>query len=231
MGKKLRCPKCGSLKTQKYGRREIGKRDRRRNVQLFRCSACLRCFTLRRKRDKQLSLTTKRKLTKASLEGRTSFRTLRREKGFEAKWNGILSFDGKLARVYSPYAKINGRSFKQKAMFSKQTWLVGVDTKTKGLPHSGLVESENLADLVKYFKALKEIGYPLRVLIRDGNLDIERAARIVFENSFSTQLCLRHFTQSLKRKLKSEKKNHKEETEFLVQSIKEALRKKRRRSV
>lgn len=212
---------------------------------------CEKYFNLRRKIG-QLTQATKRRLTKKSLEGRTSFRTLQREEGFDKntilasvhevafkakdsawiaknlkpKWDGILSFDGKLIRVYSPYARINGSSFKQKAMLLKQTWLVGVDTKTKDLPHYGLAESENLADLVKYFKALKGIGYPLRALIRDGNLDIERAARIVFEDSFSTQLCLRHFAQSLKRRLKDERKSHKEETECLIRSVKEALEEK-----
>lgn len=111
-------------------------------------------------------------------------------------------------------------------MLLKQTWLVGVDTKTKDLPHYELAESENLADLVRYFKTLKQIGYPLKVLIRDGNWDIEKAAKIVFEDSFSTQLCLRHFTQSFKRRLKDEKKSYKEGTESLIQSIKEALEEK-----
>ena len=50
-----------------------------------------------------------------------------------------------------------------------------------------------MIDLVLYFQQLKENGYSLKALVRDGNERIEQAARHVYNCPINTQLCHKHF--------------------------------------
>ena len=111
-------------------------------------------------------------------------------KHFPLNWSGTLVFDGKVVRVYDRLSKM---------WMNKKTWLCGIDYGAGDLPHYDLGDDETKIDLVIYFRTLKEIGYPLRVLVCDGNADIPSAARHVFGESIIVQLCTRHFVESLKR--------------------------------
>ncbi len=112
-------------------------------------------------------------------------------------WSGILAFDGKYVRTKI----LRGKRFdKRERARNLMCWLSGVDTGTGDLPHYALADEETMIDLVMFFRRLKEIGYPLRVLVSDGNADIPRAARKVYGDGVLTQLCTRHFIEGLKRK-------------------------------
>lgn len=78
-------------------------------------------------------------------------------------------------------------------------WLCGIDYETGDLPHYDLADAETRIDLILYFQTLKEIGYPLRVLVSDGNPEIPYAARKVFGPEILHQLCTRHFIEGMKR--------------------------------
>ena len=122
-------------------------------------------------------------------------------KKFAPKWTGILAVDGKVVRVYDKLSRhLSGKVSEQElSWLNKKVWLCGIDCETGDLPHYELSEEESKIDLSMYFKTLKEMGYPLRVLVSDGNTDILSAARFVFKKDFIFQLCTRHFTESLLR--------------------------------
>ena len=122
-------------------------------------------------------------------------------KHFSLTWSGILVFDGKVVKVYDPLStKLKGKLSDQELKWmNKQRWLCGIDYGTGDLPHYELAAEESKIDLVMYFKKLKEIGYPLRVLVCDGNEDIAAAAIHVFGDKIIIQLCTRHFIEGLKR--------------------------------
>lgn len=120
---------------------------------------------------------------------------------FSLRWSGVLAVDGKTIKTYDPLTKqLKGKWPEEslKAM-NRKVWLCGIDYGTGDLPHYELAEEETKIDLVMYFQILKKIGYPLRVLVCDGNKDIPAAAHHVFGNQIIVQLCTRHFIENLKR--------------------------------
>jgi len=128
---------------------------------------------------------------------------------FSLSWSGTLVFDGKIVRVYDKLSKqLKGKiSDNEFIWLNKKVWLCGIDYGTGDLPHYELADEEGKIDLVMYFKILKEIGYPLRVLVCDGNPDTPLAAKHVFGENIIIQLCTRHFVEALKRHACDEIKN------------------------
>jgi hypothetical protein len=123
---------------------------------------------------------------------------------FPLRWSGVLAVDGKYVKSYDRLTKqLKGKWPDEtlKAM-NRKVWLCGMDYGTGDLPHYELAEEETKIDLVMYFRNLKKIGYPLRVLVCDGNVDIPSAAKHVFGDKIIVQLCTRHFVENLKRHAK-----------------------------
>lgn len=195
----------------------------------------------------------KRKILQDSLEGRSSCRVIGRRKSlskntvsniitsaccqtrdslwvashFKPKWGQVLSFDGKIVRVFNSLAQHYEGSLWERKSLLKRTWLCGIDVKTKDLPHYQLAENENRTDLVTYFKTLKEqIDYDLQVLVCDGQGEIMTSAQIVYGKNLAIQLCVRHFVEDQKKLLKQEKSAKKEETETFLKELQFALNEK-----
>lgn len=129
------------------------------------------------------------------------------QKKFLPLWSGILVFDGKVVRVYDKLGallKESSLSEDELKWMHKMRWLVGVDFGTGDLPHYDLAQSESKIELVMYFKRLKDIGYPLKALVCDGNPQIPAAMRFVFGEGIVVQLCTRHFIEGLRRLLPPE---------------------------
>jgi hypothetical protein len=76
-------------------------------------------------------------------------------KHFKPQWGRVLSVDGKVIRVFDPYAKEHPGSRAEKAWMLKKTWMAGVDVATKDLPHYQVIDGEVNPDLVTFFKRLK----------------------------------------------------------------------------
>lgn len=106
---------------------------------------------------------------------------------FKPQWGGILSIDGKYIKVFDHTGK--------KTM--NYCWICGIDYPTKDLPHYLLHDEEGKIDLVIYFKRLKELSYPLKVLISDDNHEILAAARFVYGDDFVFQLCVKHYLEKI----------------------------------
>jgi len=216
---------CHSGRTKKQGRRFL--KTSRRHHQRFRCLICRHTWSLSKKTSGFISAHEKN-ICRASLE-RGSLRILGRRYGrsrtavmkiihrvtkevkdsvwvagqYPLQWSGILAVDGKSIRVYNQLAKkldLSKLTLLERIYLHKKVWLCGIDYGTGDLPHYELADEETMIDLVLFFKQLKNINYPLRVLVSDGNEEIIRAARLVYGPGFYHQLCTRHFIEGLKRK-------------------------------
>jgi hypothetical protein len=145
-------------------------------------------------------------------------------KRFKPQWGHVLSVDGKVIRVFDPYAKDHPGSRAEKAWMLKKTWMAGVDVATKDMPHYQVIDGEVNPDLVTFFQTLKnQIGYELGVLVCDGNPEIIQSARTVYGSGIGVQLCVRHVIENLKSMIKKERQEKREETELLIGGIWGAL--------
>lgn len=219
----MRCPQCRELTGVRNGKRILSDG---RHIAKFFCPACDAYWTAEHEQKNEGEKIDPYAVVTDSIE-RTSMRILARRyqtgtrqikdiihrvtalvkdslwvaKNFSLTWSGVLVFDGKVVKVYDPLSiKFKGKLSEQELKWmNKQRWLCGIDFGTGDLPHYELAAEESKIDLVMYFQKLKEIGYPLRVLVCDGNEDIPAAAIHVFGDNIIVQLCTRHFIEGLKR--------------------------------
>lgn len=226
MKKHLKCPWCLKLNTQRWGKRKVGKRK----IQKFKCLSCGHAFSNRITKGK-LTTNEKVNIARTHLEGRTSIRQLVRDTGFakqtiqnavyqtvkncvdsayiakhlKPNWGGNLVVDGTTIRVYDWSAKHFRHTKEQKRFLHKLIWIVAMDLETLDIVHQYLAEEETMIDLILFFREIKNIGYPLKGLVSDGNPDIKRSAQMTFKTPFNFQLCTTHYVRSLRTRLREEK--------------------------
>lgn len=224
--RKVRCVYCGLLETERHGKlkTQLG------NLQRFLCKSCKKSFVLKKNKHCRISFSKKVDITRKHLEGRTSMRTLSRHTGYSKqtvlksihqitaqcisaswiaknlspKWSGYLALDGKMIRVWDWAAKHFRYTKAEKRWLHKMSLLIALDLGTLDIPIHHLGSEETTIDLVLMLRELKEIGYPLKGYVTDGNEDIKKAVKLVFGN-VPRQLCTRHYLQNLKIKLKGGK--------------------------
>ena len=220
--RKFRCINCGSLSTKRNGRRKLQKG----NIECFYCYDCKKYFSTRLKARSRVGTREKVDLTRRHLEGRTSIRTIARHTGHSTKtvcnsiqeitgqcvsaawiatnlkpeWSGYLALDGKMIRVWDWAAKHFRYTKEQRRWLHKMSLLLALDLGTLDIPDHHLGDEETAIDLILFLRSIRELGYPLKGYISDGNKDIERAVRRVF-GKVPHQLCIRHYMQNLKDKL------------------------------
>lgn len=223
MKKHVRCSWCRSLKTQRWGRRKTSTGS----VQKFRCVRCSHIFSKRLTKG-MVTSSKKVEITRSHLEGRTSIRTLVRETGLakqtisnaiyetvsscvntatvasilKPNWSGYLAVDGSVVRVWDWSASSFPHTKDQKRFLHKLVWLVALDLETLDIVHHHLGDEETMIDLVLFYQQVKANDYPLKGLVSDGNTDIVRSARMVFGHTFAHQMCVRHYVQNLRVRLK-----------------------------
>ena len=224
--RKFRCINCGSLSTKRNGRRKLQKGF----VECFYCFSCKKYFTSRVSPHSQIGFREKISITRTHLEGRASVRTIARHSGHSTKticnsiheitgqcvsaswiarnlnpqWSGYLALDGKMIRVWDWAAKHFRYTREEKRWLHKMSLLLALDLGTLDIPDHHLGDDETAVDLTIFLQSLKELGYPLKGYISDGNRDIERAVVRVF-GQVPHQLCIRHYLQALRVKLNEEK--------------------------
>lgn len=235
MKKHVRCSWCLSLKTKRNGLRII----RKRRIQKFRCLTCNHIFSKRINKG-VLTKGDKINIVKKHLECRTSIRQIVRDTGLakqtitnaikeitkdcidsveiarklNPQWGGYLAVDGSCIRVYDWSAKHFHYSKEQKRLLHKLVWIVALDLETLDIVHQHLAEEETMIDLIIFYRTIKEMGYPLKGLVSDGNKDIPRAARMVFKTNFAHQICITHYLKNLRLKLQAEAINEKQYDRF-----------------
>ncbi len=124
---------------------------------------------------------------------------------FHPKWHGILSVDGKYIKTYD--------RFEHKT--HHYCWIVGIDYPTKDLPYYILHDEKGKIDMVIFFQKLKELNYPLKVLISDDNHAIYDAAKHVYGNTFQFQLCTFHYMRKIETMIQT--------NDFLVERIRRII--------
>ena len=117
---------------------------------------------------------------------------------------GILLIDGKYVPVKETgEEKIPGfvpRSTKRRGKTKKGlVAVVCIDYLTHDIPVYDLCLSENSFDMKKIFLKLKEINYPLKIVVCDETMgQIAEVAREVFPNVI-IQICLTHYSKTIER--------------------------------
>lgn len=225
--KHIRCTMCGSLVTQRWGAYKTSRGEIRR----FRCLTCKKSFTLKVLKRIRITPTEQVRLTREHLEKRASIRTLARLEGyskqtvqeaihtvtaqvasaawianrFTPSWGGYLALDGTIVRVWDFAAKYFRYSKTQRRWLHRMTLLVAQDTMTTDLPAHHLDSEEGTIELVTLLRKLKELHYPLKGIISDGNEDIPKAVALVFGEGIPHQLCQLHFLKNLRERVRDGK--------------------------
>ena len=187
-------------------------------MQLAYCFDCGKTFTVGKERQK-------RDVVRRHLEDHSSYRSIQRRDGYSRntavkfvqelgasvkdsawvathlrpKWRGVLCIDGTYIRVRNAFKKLAQREGWYKGedekFLQKLIAIIGTDYHTRDLPHYAIGDNENMIDCVLFFQQLKENGYALEVLVRDGNRTFDDAARHVYGLTFASQLCHHHFLE------------------------------------
>jgi len=225
MKKHQKCTFCGSLNTRRHGK--ITRRYKK-PLQRFKCLHCLKTFTLGLDSNQYINSTEQIKITRTHLEGGTSIRTIARHEriskttvvkaihgvtaqcvtaawiatNLNPQWSGFLGIDGKMIRVWDWAAKYFRYSQEQRRWLHKMSLITCVDLGTLDIPIHHLGEEETSIDLKMCLEQLKEIGYPLKGYVTDGNKDIEKMVKMVF-GQVPHQLCVVHFLKNLREKMKA----------------------------
>jgi len=180
------------------------------------CFDCHKAFTLGKEKHKL-------EIVRRHLEDGSSYRTIQRRddcskttavkfvheisksvkdslwisRNLKPKWRGVLCVDGTYIHVLNAFAELFRREKwtedESERFLHKLVALIGIDYHTRDLPHYSIGDNENMIDLVLYFQQLKENGYDLQVLVRDGNQRIGDAAVLAYGKPISQQSCHYHF--------------------------------------
>ena len=220
--RRFSCKYCGSLSTKRNGQRKLKKGF----VECFYCFSCKKYFSTRLQPRTQIGFREKVEITRRHLEGRTSIRTIARHTGrskttvskvitevtnqcasaawvarnFRPQWSGYLALDGKMIRIWDWAAKHFRYTREEKRWLHKMSLLLALDLGTLDIPDHHLGSDETAIDLIMFLQSLKNLGYPLKGYISDGNEDITRTVERVF-GRVPHQLCIRHYLENLKDKL------------------------------
>lgn len=103
------------------------------------------------------------------------------------RWSGILNVDGK-------YVKVKG--YEKKIPF-----IYGIDFLIHDLPNGILVPSENEVAFLKFFILLKQMNYPLQIVICDDIAPLKQALLRVYPKA-KIQLCLTHYLENIRNDLR-----------------------------
>lgn len=185
-------------------------------MQLVFCFDCRKTFVAGKEQSR-------REIVRRHLEDGSSYRTIERRHGparntavrrvhaiaervkdscwiaknLRPQWRRVLCVDGTYVGVRNAFADLAEREHwnddEDERFLHKLIALIGTDYHTHDLPHYAIGDNENMIDLVLFFQQLRENGYDLQVLVRDGNERIGDAARHVYGRPIDEQLCHYHF--------------------------------------
>jgi len=101
--------------------------------------------------------------------------------------SGILIIDGKYIKV---------RGYKQKIPF-----IYTIDYESHDILFGILVPAEDIASFLRFFQTLKELNYPLKVVVADDRSSLPLALKQVFPD-VPLQLCLNHYVENIRQQLR-----------------------------
>ena len=141
---------------------------------------------------------------------------------FHPVWSGILIADGKWVPTYdwtAEHPRTFAYTYEQLKRIHYQTLIWGVDRGTGDIPAHFLLDSEGMVDSVLFFERLKQVGYPLKVLVSDGNPNLLAAAEHVYGYPIIWQQCTRHFGEQLRKIARDELPIISDQTNDLVRHL------------
>lgn len=97
--------------------------------------------------------------------------------------SGILIIDGKYVKV---------RGYKQKIPF-----IYGIDYETHDIVFGMLARAENEASFLTFFQTLKDVNYPLKIVVADDRSSLPLALKQVYPE-IPLQLCLNHYLENIR---------------------------------
>mgnify|MGYP001570938294 FL=1 len=97
--------------------------------------------------------------------------------------SGILVIDGKYVKV---------RGFKQKIPF-----IYGIDYETHDILFGRLVPAEDEASFLTFFQILKDLDYPLKIVVADDRTSLPLALNQVYVD-VHLQVCLNHYLENIR---------------------------------
>lgn len=96
---------------------------------------------------------------------------------------GILIIDGKYVKV---------RGYKQKIPF-----IYGIDYETHDIVFGMLTKAEDELSFLTFFHTLKELNYPLKIVVADDRSSLPLALKQVYPD-VPLQLCLNHYIENIR---------------------------------
>jgi transposase-like protein len=177
-----------------------------RKMQRYRCTVCDQTFTKAKKYIYSPAL--KEFYVKQHIANKSSYRDLAKNKYINrnriCEWVNEYGANAKTAKEmsqdlkpkWSGYIVVDGKIIRVKG--EKHSLVVGVDY-TGDIPVAEYEDGhENKSQYLRLFQSLKEIDYPLKGVISDGNPDILEALREIYP-IMRHQICLRHFVKNIER--------------------------------
>lgn len=116
---------------------------------------------------------------------------------------GIILIDGKYTSVKN-FEDDVGCYFKKRRGNIKKCLVIipFMDYLTHDIPVYQIAKSENMFDIEEGFKKLKELGYPLKVVVCDESMgEIIQVAKKVFPDVI-VQICLTHYSRNIQKTFK-----------------------------
>lgn len=105
-------------------------------------------------------------------------------RGNDKHYCGILLVDGKYVHV---------KGYKDKIPV-----IYGIDYLTHDIVHFVVSRGENYQTSFSFFQSLKLLGYPLKVLVSDDNINFHLACKQVYSKSL-VQICHNHYKENIRR--------------------------------
>ncbi|HID02043.1 MAG TPA: hypothetical protein EYP18_02345 [Desulfobacterales bacterium] len=203
--KRKRCPRCGSLNTQRRGsysaKRLTSRGERQRKVRRYYCVQCDTWFSERlgaKRYEPSLIL----KATDLYFNTEASYRAVSRQLHVRPYqlflWINELGSNCKsfeevareLSPQYSGYFLADGTTISIQG--EKYQLLLTADVESQDIPYAALCKTEDYESWKIVLKGLRDrIHYPAKGVVIDGDLGLRRACQEIFPN-IPVQLCVKH---------------------------------------
>jgi transposase-like protein len=233
--RRVRCPKCKSLKTIKNGQRKLIdyslERKSSKSIQRYKCKECKRSFTVRNQARQRYTREFKLEITRMHVEERMSYRVI--SKRMKEKYsigisknticrmvNEIACYskgDIKIKQEYSPqwqgYLTVDDKYFSVDG--NKKLILTATDS-SGDLIHLEIFNQVEQHKVDKFFGFIeKRLKYPVKAITTDLDEMLEKSISKQYGNKVLHQKCLKHAMDAIDRIIQLKQKRKKLQTTSL----------------
>jgi transposase-like protein/DNA-directed RNA polymerase subunit RPC12/RpoP len=217
--RRMRCPKCGSLRTKQNGKRRISPVSfdlrTKREVQKYKCLECGKTFSNRQDTGKKYTFHFKLEVTRMHVEERMSYRII--SKRIKEKYGKKVSATYlckmvnevaerskgsiQILKEYRPkwkgYLTVDDKYINEKG--EKRLSLLAIDS-SGDYVHMEMCEGNGQEEYDRFFYFLKErLGYRVKGITTDLDERLEKAINTVFGVDTLHQKCIKHALDNLRK--------------------------------